>query len=157
NVYLPAATPVTHELRCRAVAAIAPQETVITGLSAAALHGVSLAGSHDPVEVLLPEGVNFRAQRGINIRRTRRERVAAQPWDRVRLATPQRLMLDVLTNTRLHRSLPRVVGYGDSLVRAGLVDDRVLARWLRHRHDNGIVRARRAVDLLDVRAESIPE
>src|SRR5699024_1869773 len=119
NVYLPAATPVTHELRCRAVAAIAPQETVITGLSAAALHGVSLAGSHDPVEVLLPEGVNFRAQRGINIRRTRRERVAAQPWDRVRLATPPWLMWDVLTNTRLRRSLPRVVGYGDSFVRAG--------------------------------------
>lgn len=157
NVYVPAAIPITHELRCRAVAAIAPPEAVVTGLSAAAVYGLRLAGSHEPVEVLLPEGINFRAQRGINIRRTRRETVTAEPWHGVRLAGHARLALDMLTNTRLHRSFPRVVGYCDSLVRAGFVDGRALAAWLRTRHDNGIVRARQAVELLDARAESVPE
>lgn len=157
NVYVPAAIPVTHELRCRAVAAIAPPEAVVTGLSAAAVYGLQLAGGHDPVEVLLPEGINFRAQRGINIRRTRRETVTAEPWHQVRLAGRARLALDMLTNTRLHRSLPRVVAYCDSLVRAGFVEGKELEAWLRKRHDNGIVRARQAVDLLDARAESVPE
>lgn len=157
NSYVPSAIPITHELRCRAVAAIAPAGAVITGLSAAAVRGFDLAGAHDPVEVLVPEDVQFAAQRGVHIRRTRRGTIDNEPWHGVGLATPMRMTLDILTNSKLHRSLPRTVGYLDVLLREGLVDRDALRTWLVSRHENGILRARQAAELSDGRAESIPE
>jgi very-short-patch-repair endonuclease len=65
--------------------------------------------------------------------------------------------MDILANTRLHRSFPRVVGLLDALLHAGFIDRDELETYLKHRHDHGIVRARRAFALADSRAESIPE
>jgi very-short-patch-repair endonuclease len=157
NAYVPARLEMTHELRCRAAAVIAPGEAVLTGCSAATVRGVELAGPTDPVELLLPEGVSFTAQRGMNIRHTRRAGLTSDPWHGIGLATPMRMSLDLLTNTRLHRSFPRIIGYLDAILRAGLVDRNALAGWLASRQDNGTVRARKAVELADDRAESIQE
>jgi very-short-patch-repair endonuclease len=73
------------------------------------------------------------------------------------LASSARLVFDILTDTKLHRSLPRVVGYLDAVLRAGEIDAAALAAYLKGRRENGIVRARRALHLADRRSESIPE
>ncbi|WP_410634712.1 endonuclease domain-containing protein [Amycolatopsis sp. cmx-4-83] len=157
NVYVASTVPVTHVLRCRAAALLAPSRAVLTGCSAAAVRGVELVGTHDPVEFVLPESVLFAMQDGVHIRRTSRGRIDSEPWQEIRLASSARLAFDILTNTKLHRSLPRVVGYLDALLRAGEVDASVLADYMRGRRDNGVVRAKKVLRLADPRAESIPE
>ncbi|WP_225439910.1 endonuclease domain-containing protein [Amycolatopsis eburnea] len=157
NVYVASTVSVTHLLRCRAAALVAPPSAVLTGCSAAAVRGVELVGARDPVELVLPESVLFGRQDGVHVRRTSRGAIDSEPWHGIRLASSPRLALDILTNTKLHRSLPRVVGYLDALLRAGEVDAPVLVDYLRGRRDNGIVRAKKALRLADPRAESIPE
>ncbi|GHG23173.1 MULTISPECIES: endonuclease domain-containing protein [Amycolatopsis] len=157
NVYVASTTEVTHAMRCRAAALLAPGDAVLSGCSAAAVKGLELVGSHDPVEFVVPENVGFARQAGLHIRRTCRRDIDSEPWEGVRLATPLRLALDTLTNTKLHRSLPRVVGYLDVLLRSGLVNLAELHNYLGSRRDNGMVRARKAVELADARSESVPE
>ncbi|MGH3520726.1 MAG: endonuclease domain-containing protein [Haloechinothrix sp.] len=157
NVYLPAAIPVTHELRCRAAATIAPATATLTGCSAAAVYGFDFAAAYDPVEFVVDEDDKFTAQRGMDIRRSTIGPVSGDPWHEIQLATPLRMTLDILTNTKLRRSLPRVVGYLDALLRSGIIVRRHLELLLEARHDRGIVRARHALALADPRAESIPE
>ncbi|WP_165944033.1 hypothetical protein [Saccharopolyspora karakumensis] len=52
GVYTTPTTPLTHALKCAAAALTAPEDSVITGRSAATLRGVDLAGFGDPVEVI---------------------------------------------------------------------------------------------------------
>lgn len=157
QVHVPAAIPVTHELRCRAAALIAPPDAVLTGASAAAVHGHVLLQPYDPVEFVVPERARFTSIRGMNIRRTTIRRIDSRPWEGIRLATPLRLTMDLLTNSRLRKSLPATVGLLDALLRAGLVEEDELRSLLHLRHDHGIVRARQALQLADPLAESIPE
>lgn len=157
DVYVPSGYPITHELRCRGAAWLAPPSATLTGSSAAAVYGFEFAGVHDPVEFVVDEKVKFTAQRGMDIRRSTLGPVGGEPWGEVRLASPLRMTLDLLCNTKLRRSLPRTVGMLDVLLRAGFVDKDELAAWLETRHDRGIVRARKCVELVDPRAESIPE
>ncbi|WP_244170070.1 endonuclease domain-containing protein [Amycolatopsis tolypomycina] len=144
-------------LRCRAAALLAPSDAVITGCSAAAVRGLELVGSHAPVELILPGNPLFGLRDGVHVRRTSRGSIDSEPWHEIRLATSPRLALDILTNTRLHISLPRVVGYLDALLRAGEVDAAELEVYLKGRRDSGIVRAKKAFRLADPRSESIPE
>jgi very-short-patch-repair endonuclease len=157
NVYVASTVPITHVLRCGAAALLAPDGAVLTGCSAAAVRGVDLVGAHAPVEFVLPESRLFALQDGVHIRRTSRGRIDSEPWREIRLASPVRLAFDILTNAKLHRSLPRVVGYLDALLRAGEVDAPALADFLKGRRDHGIARARQALRLADPRSESIPE
>jgi very-short-patch-repair endonuclease len=157
NVYVASTTEVTHSMRCRAAALLAPGDAVLSGCSAAAVRGLELVGSHDPVEFVVPENVGFVRQSGLHIRRTCRRDIDSEPWEGIHLATPLRLALDTLTNTKLHGSLPRVVGYLDALLRSGLVNLAELRDYLRPRRDNGMARARKVVELADARSESIPE
>lgn len=157
DVYVPSAMDVTHQMRCRAASLIVPPQAVITGLSAATLRGLDLTAADDPVELLIADPLKFIAQRGMDIRRTEVAEDECEPWGEIRVATPLRLALDVLLNTRLRRSLPRAVALLDALVRDGLVDKTLLEAVFEQRHDHGIVRARAALDLADPRAESIPE
>jgi very-short-patch-repair endonuclease len=150
GVYRTSSTPLTHELRCRAVAMKLPPHAVITGRSAATLHGVSLARPHDPVEVIVEGGKRFHGVRNWNVHCHASE---TRPWCGVRLATPERTAVDLLTRN----SLQQGVALCDAMLHAGLVDKDALGRVLRDRHDDGIVRARKAFELLDGRAESIPE
>ncbi len=156
NVYVASTTEVTHAMRCRAAALLAPSRAVLTGCSAAAIWGLDLVGPQDLVEFVVPENLKFDRQAGLHIRRTSRV-IDSEPWGDSQLATPLRLALDVATNTRLHRSLPRTVGYLDVLLGSGLVDLAELRRYLGPRRDNGMVRARKAVALVNARSESVPE
>ena len=157
NVYVPSGYEHTHDLRCRAAALVAPAEAVLTGNSAAVVHGFPFALDADPVEFVVPERARFACQRGMHIRRTTLLRIDSEPWNDIGLATPLRTTLDILTNLRLRRSFPRVVGELDALLRAGFVTREGLAAYLKPRRDHGIVRARRALAFSDPRAESIPE
>ncbi len=157
RVHVPAGIPLTHELRCAAAALVAPPDAVLTGCSAAVVRGFGLVTEREPVEFIVPERARFIAQRGMHIRRTKYPDIDSEPWRDIGLATPLRMAFDILINTRLHRSLPRVVGLLDVLVRGGAVDLAALATFVKRRHDHGVVRARKALELADSRAESIPE
>jgi very-short-patch-repair endonuclease len=157
GVHVPAFLPVTHELRCRAAALIAPPEAVLSGCSAAAIRGFDFSAARDPVEFVVPEESRFLARRGLDIRRTKIPGIDAEAWRDIQLASPLRMTIDILTNTKLRKSLPRVVGLLDVLLRAGFVDLETLQPAVQRRRDHGIVRAREAVALADARAESIPE
>ncbi|UOZ08907.1 endonuclease domain-containing protein [Amycolatopsis sp. WQ 127309] len=156
NVYVASTTEVTHSMRCRAAALFAPSGAVLTGCSAAAVRGLELVGPQDLVEFVVPEKLKFNRQAGLHIRRTSRM-IDSEPWGDIQLATPLRLALDVTTNTKLHRSLPRTVGYLDAFLGSGLVNPAELRLYLLPRRDNGMVRARKAVALADARSESLPE
>lgn len=157
NVYIPAAIPITHELRCRGAACIAPPSATITGVSAAAIYGFDVTGTYDPVEFIVDEHEKFTAKRGMHIRRCTLGPAEGTPWRGVNLATPLRTTLDILCNTKLRRSLPRTVGLLDTLLRAGFVDRAQLESFLRQRHDKGVQRARTALAYANPLAESIPE
>jgi len=157
NVYVPAWVPISHELRCRAAARIAPATATLTGCSAAAVYGFGFALPYDDVELVVEEEAKFTAKRGMHIRRTTIELAEGEPWETIRLATPLRTALDILCNTKLRRSLPRTVGLLDVLLREEFFERDELDALLQARHDRGIIRARRCLQLADPRAESIPE
>ena len=157
GVHVPSAVPITHALRCRAAALVAPSEAVLTGASAAAIRGHELTGTDHPVEFVVPEHARFRAHAGINIRRTANAEVDSSPWEGVRIASELRMATDILTNTRSRPSIARAVAMLDVLLRAGTVERGALRRLLYNGKAHGIVRARRALELADGRAESIPE
>lgn len=157
DVYVPRGMDQTHALRCLGASLIAPPDAILTGCSAAAVRGIGLALPNDPVEFIVPERTRFTAQRGLNVRRINVREDESEPWGRIRIASPMRMVLDVLTNTGIRKSLPRTVGLLDVLLRAEVVDAKTLKATVETRHDKGIVRARQAVELADPRAESIPE
>ena len=157
DVYLPAAIPVTHEIRCRAAACIAPPSATITGASAAAIYGYEFAATYDPIEFIVPEEEKFTSKRDTQIRRCTLGAADGTPWHGIRLATPLRTTLDLLCNTTLRRSLPRTVGMLDTLLHTGFVRRSSVDAMLKSRHDKGIVRARTALGLANPLAESIPE
>jgi very-short-patch-repair endonuclease len=153
DVYVRAPTRVTHELRCRAASLALPAGAVITGRSAATVRGVRVAWPDDPVQILAPAEMRLGRRRGCDVRRTAIEPSDSVPWAFGRLATPMRLALDLL----LDRPVWDAVAGLDAVLRAGLVDRDHVASMVARRSDNGIVEARRAVDLADARAESLPE
>ncbi len=157
DVYVPVGIPRDHELRCKGAILVAPEDSVLTGCSAAAVRGFPFALENDPVEFVVPEQKGSRSLDGTYLRRTRLLGEDFEPWRDGLIATPLRMTLDILADTRLRRSFPRAVGLLDALLHAGFVDRDQLDAYLRHRHDNGIVRARQALELSDGRAESIPE
>lgn len=127
-----------------------PPEAVITGKSAATLHGVPIARPQDPVEVLIKGCKRLHGVRSWDVRNYGFE---SAPWFGVRLATLERTALDLL----IRNSLYQAVGLCDALLHARVIDKETIGRYLEGRHDHGINRARRAFELLDHRAESIPE
>ncbi|MFD5091437.1 endonuclease domain-containing protein [Amycolatopsis thailandensis] len=157
DVYAPIGIPRDHELRCKAAILVVPDGAVLTGCSAATVRGFPFSAENDLVEFVVPEVKGFRSLRGTQLRRTRLLGQDFEPWRDGLIATPARMTMDILTDTRLRRSLARVVGFLDVLLRAGFIDRETLDEYLRTRHDNGIVRARQALDLSDGRAESVPE
>jgi very-short-patch-repair endonuclease len=154
GVYADPALPWDHQLRCRGAALLLPRGAVIGGHSAAAWYGAPFAAVSDPVTVLRPADVLWRGPSGVRVHRTE---LAADDWtvaDDVPITTALRTAWDVATL----ESLGTAVAALDAMVRAGsvsqaaLVDmaDRATGRW-------GAAKVRRAVPLVDPRAESPTE
>ncbi|WP_158881638.1 DUF559 domain-containing protein [Amycolatopsis anabasis] len=162
DVYARADVVVTHELRCRGAALLAPPEAVLTGRSAATVLGVALANPYDPVEFIVPEKHRFGPIVGIHIRRTEVKPDEYRPWQGVRIARPRRIALDLLLRLsprkrgwvrRLRIGVPDL----DAFLRSGLVRWPSLLPLFYGRRNRGIRLARQALQLSDPRAESKPE
>lgn len=153
GVYAPAKLELDHKMRCEGAALVAPPEAVLTGRSAAVLHGVPLAAPSDPVEFVIPEPARLSSQSGISVRRTAVAESEREPWNGIWIARPKRIGLDLATR----RPLSDAVADLDRAGRSGLLDLAALRRTLADSTCKGIVRARRAADLADPRAESPQE
>ncbi len=154
DVYADPALPLDHRLRSRGVALLLPTGALVGGHSAAAWYGAPFAGSADPVTVVCPEQTRWSGPRGVRVHRTVlgprdltvRDDVPVTTalrtaWDVMTLEplTTAVAVLDAMVGTR-HLTLPGLV----SLVEHGS------GRW-------GVSRVRRAVPLVDPRAESPQE
>jgi very-short-patch-repair endonuclease len=153
DAYLPAGMRLTHQVRCEAAALLAPPEAVLTGRSAATMLGVELARPTDPVEFVVDERHRFGPIRGITVKRTALNRADWQDWNGIKLASPERLGLDLAVRADLRCAVADL----DEVLRARLIDRTALEQRLRACHEHGVVRARQAVDLADPRAQSRPE
>jgi hypothetical protein len=154
GVYADPGMPFDHRLRCQGVALLLPQGTAIGGHSAAAWHGAPFAAPHDPVTVLRPAGVEWKGPRGTKVHRTELNTADVEGRDGVPVTSPLRTAWDVAALEPLATAVAAL----DAMVRAGtvrMVDLQVMAdagagRW-------GVTKVRRAVPLVDPRAESAPE
>ncbi len=153
GVYARAGTRVTHGLRARATGLLLPPGAVLTGRSAAALHGVALAWDEDPVEVLVHEASRRRLPHGTTVRRSARPVERDERWFAPPVATPLRIAFDLSARWPVERGTAHL----DAVARQGLVDLDVLRSWSAGLHDRDVVPVRRAASLADVRAESLPE
>jgi very-short-patch-repair endonuclease len=115
DVYVDAAVEVTHRLRAVAAALLLVPDGVVTGLSAAVLWGVDLAGPADDVELTLPPGTNPPRHPGLRVRRARIDPADVGRRSGVRVSGP------VTTALRIASVLP-----GDDAVVA--VDRLAVAR-----------------------------
>jgi hypothetical protein len=152
DVYVHRDVPVTHELRVRGAALLLPS-TVVTGISAAVVWGVELAGAQDDVEVTGPPGSHMVRVAGVHARRARLDDGDVCSHRGVRVTTPEATAVRVGAALRPDDA---VVGI-DRMIAARVVDLRsVRARAARARGP-GAARARRAAALADGLAESPQE
>ncbi|WP_369138804.1 DUF559 domain-containing protein [Modestobacter versicolor] len=154
GVYADPALEVDHRLRCTAVALLLPPGAAIGGHSAAAWHGAPFAGPGDPVTVLRPPTVEWKGPRGVRTHRTLLAAGDVQRQDDVPVTTALRTAWDVAALEPLATAVAAL----DGMVRAGTVglpELHALAEGGAGRR--GVVRVRRAVPLVDPRAESPPE
>jgi hypothetical protein len=154
GVYADPGLPFDHRLKCRGVALLLPEGAVIGGHSAAAWWGAPFAGPTDPVTVLRSEEVPWRGPRGVRVHQT-----ALRPGDRtvvdgIPVSTPLRTAWDVAALERL----PTAVAAMDGMVRAETIGLPDLRRMTSERAGLfGAARVRRALQLVDPRAESPAE
>ena len=153
GVYRPVWVPLTHKLKCQAASLVLPERAVVTGLSAATVLGLRLADPGDDVMVALPLGTSAPRRCGVRLRQVGEQHVRGEVLDGVRLAHRRRLAFDAA----VRRPLPEATAALDALVRHQLVDIDELRSWLPECHDNNVREVRRAVELVDPRAESWPE
>lgn len=154
GVYADPALALDHRLRCAGVALVLPPGAAIAGHSAAAWYGAPFAGPYDPVTVVRPPSVSWKGPREVRVRRAALADGDIEQRDGVPVTSALRTAWDVAGL----ESLGTAVAALDAMVRYGSVSLPDLAaqveagagRW-------GVVRVRRAVGLVDPRAESPPE
>ena len=118
DVYVDASVPDTHRLRAVAAAGLLVPDAVVSGLSAAVLWGVDLAGPQDDVELTITPTAHARRIPGVRVRRAQ---IAAAEIGR-RSGTC--LTAPALTAVRVASVLPsdEAVVAIDRMVVAGVVD-----------------------------------
>jgi hypothetical protein len=154
GVFADPGLPYDHRLKCRGVALLLPEGTVIGGHSAAAWWGAPFAGVTDPVTVLRPRDVTWKGPRGVRVHQT-----VLRPGDRtvvddLPLTTPLRTAWDVAALEPLATAVAAL----DAMVRATTVSLPQLRAMTRAGSGRfGAARFRRAVELVDPRAASPAE
>lgn len=154
GVYADPGLPLDHQLRCRGVALLLPRGFAIGGHSAAAWHGAPFAGAFDPVVVVGPADSDWKGPRGVRVHRSQTVLDILRDPDDVPITSPLRTAWD----TAALESAGTAVAALDAMVRTGAVElggllDLASAgtgQW-------GVAKVRRAVELVDPRAESPPE
>ncbi|MGW1677928.1 endonuclease domain-containing protein [Saccharopolyspora sp. NPDC002376] len=130
-----------------------PPTAMLTGLSAATLHGVPIADFSTPVDVIVPREFGMHRRQGLRCSAVRTYDFEHTSWHDIRLAGIERTAFDLIKR----RSIALSVAHFDALAHAGLITPERIAKFLSGRGDNGVVRARLRIPYLDGRAESIPE
>ena len=154
GVYADPGLPLDHRLRCRGVALLLPEGAAIGGLSAAGWHGADVAGPRDQVTVVRGADIRWKGPREVRVHRTDLDPAEIEMHDDV----PVTSALRTAWNLAAMEPLGTAVAALDAMVRSRAVEQRALVgmvhagagRW-------GVTRIRRAVDLVDPRAESPPE
>jgi hypothetical protein len=154
GVYADPGLELDHRLRCRGVALLLPDGLAIGGHSAAAWHGAPFAGAHDQVTVVRPPDVEWKGPRGVRVHRSRTPFAVVTDDHGVPVTSALRTAWDVATLEPLGTAVAAL----DAMTRTGavrladLTAMRVsgVGQW-------GVTRVRRAVELVDPRAESPPE
>jgi Protein of unknown function (DUF559) len=154
GVYADPGLPYDHQLRCQGVGLLLPDGAIIGGHSAAAWYGAPFASAHDPVTVLRSSRLTWDGPRGVRVHETDLRPGDWTMVDDLPLSTPLRTAWDVATLEPLTTAVAAL----DAMVRAEVVD----LPALRLMADSGsgrfrATRVRRAVPLVDPRAESAPE
>lgn len=154
GVYADPGIPLEHRLRCRGVALLLPVGAAIGGHSAAAWYGAPFAGFHDPVAVLRPPDVEWKGPRGVRVHRSQIPLDVVRDIEDVPITTPLRTAWD----TAALEPLGTAVAALDAMVRAGSVGMTDLSTLVASGAGHwGVAKVRRAVELVDPRAESPPE
>jgi hypothetical protein len=154
GVYADPALEFDHRLRCSGVALLLPPGAAIAGHSAAAWHGAPFAGAHDPVTVLRPPSVLWQGPREVRVHQAEVSPLDVEWHDDVPVTSAERTAWDVAA----WEPLGTAVAALDAMVRSGSVAiDELDALRVRGVGRKGVVRVRRAVSLVDPRAESPPE
>ena len=155
GVYADPSLPRDHSLYCQAASLLMPAGAAVGGASAAAVLGAPAPASGVPVTVVVPSDVRWTGPRGVRVHRAElRSSEVVITDDGMRHTVPARTAWDVAALERIATA----VGVLDAMVRQGLLDLGALhalvgsgsGRW-------GSRRVRRAVGLVDPRAESPPE
>lgn len=143
-----------HRLRCRGVALLLPSGFAIGGYSAAAWYGAPFAGPSDPVTVIGPADSDWKGPRGVRVHRSQLPLAVLNDADDVPITSALRTAWD----SAALEATGTAVAVLDAMVRAGSVSlpemDALVSTSAR---TWGVGRVRRAVGLIDPRAESPPE
>ncbi|WP_171058210.1 DUF559 domain-containing protein [Modestobacter altitudinis] len=154
GVYADPGLEFDHRLRCSAVALLLPVGTAIAGHSAAAWHGAPFAAAHDPVTVVRPPSVLWKGPREVRVHQAELRPEEVEWHDGVPVTSPLRTAWDGAA----WEPLGTAVAALDAMARSGSVGvDELAALPAAGRGRKGVVRVRRAVALVDPRAESAPE
>jgi hypothetical protein len=155
GVYADPALHIDHELVARAAALVMPPEAALAGRSAALWWGGRTVGVRDPVRVVVPASSAWRGPRGVLVHRTDLRSVdVVEKEEGVRVTTLDRTVWDVAALEKVKDAVACL----DAMASAGQLTDHVLrritgsatGRW-------GSRRVRRALSLVDGRAQSPPE
>lgn len=154
GVYADPGLPFDHELKCRGVALLLPEGAVLGGHSAAGWFGAPFAAGGDPVTVLRTDRVPWKGPRGVRVHQTSLRPEDRMVVDGVPLSSPLRTAWDVVALEPLGTAVAAL----DAMVRADVVSIAQLRRMADQGAGRfGAARMRRAVPLVDPRAESPPE
>ena len=150
DVYAIATLPLTDDVRTRAVLLVLPDDAVVSGPTAARLHGFDPAG-HRVLHVSTRTEARTRVP-GVVLHRHLRP-VHHQWHDGVRVTTPERTVVDC---ARVLALVP-LVQLVDHLVHTGRTTLSILSDYCWGHGYHGVRRARRALPLASEDAASPPE
>lgn len=160
GIWRPAAAVADLPGRAAALLSTCPNDTVVSGISAARLHGIWLPELPDrPLDVIVHREVSAPSDRGHNRRPeidARRRRVLPEEVTRIDA-------IPVLTEARTWFELasvlplPDLIAAGDSCLRGSATLPELQLIVARARRCPGVVAARTALPFLDARSRSRPE
>ncbi|WP_448615592.1 hypothetical protein [Modestobacter sp. URMC 112] len=155
DVYADSAVPDDHGLRLAGAALLVPPEAVVSGRSAAFLHGLREAVDvTTPVDVTVPPSARFGPVTGLRIRQATVPDGDVVVWGGHRCTAEVRTALDVARLEPLISSVPLLDAM---LARAVVARPELETAAGQIPSGRGCRRARQAVSLADERSESPPE
>lgn len=152
GIHVPADLAITTDVLVAAVKLVLPRGAVISGTSAALLHGCDIRlDSNEPIEITVPRGVTVGARGLLRVRQALVVEEDVVEVGGVAVTSPVRTAFDLARRP----SITEVVVAVDALCRAQLVTlDELAAYAADHPGWRGVRQIPRAIDLADARAEN---